>query len=202
MNTSPRVGGFAPWIVIALLAVGMVVAMKAQGRVWFSTTGLVTLWHGDVWSSECSQQFFDPYSITHMSHGLIFAVFFGWVGRLAATRLGWAWAGNWRWQLAASVATAALWEGVENSSFIIERYRTVTMSLEYMGDSVFNAVGDVVSCVIGFFVARWLGVWKTAALFVATELLLLWFIRDNLTLNVIMLIKPVEAIKTWQSAGR
>jgi hypothetical protein len=191
-----------PWIVIGVLALGMILAMKIQGRVWFSTTGLVALWHGDVWSSECSQQFFDPYSITHVSHGLIFAGLFAWLGGLASRRLGWRWAGEWRWQLAASIGLAALWEGVENSSFVIDRYRTVTMSLEYMGDSVFNAVGDLISCAIGFFIARRLGVWKTVAFFVATELLLLWLIRDNLTLNIIMLIQPVEAIKTWQSEGR
>jgi hypothetical protein len=193
-----------PAVAVAAITLAMVAAMVLQGRVWFSTTGHIALWHSDVWSSECSQQLFDPYSITHVSHGFIFAGLFGWLGALAATRLGWGWgwAGQRRWQFVAAIALAALWEAVENSAWIIDRYRSVTMSLEYMGDSVFNSVGDLISCAIGFAIAHRLGLWKTAALFVLTELFLLWFIRDNLTLNVVMLLWPIESIKAWQSAGQ
>lgn len=175
--------------------------MRIEGRLWISESGRVKVWHGDVWSSECSQQFADPYSVTHVSHGLIFAGVFWLVGGALSRRLGWKWAGDWRWQLAASVGIAAGWEVLENSPIIIDRYRSVTMSLDYMGDTVFNAVGDVVSCGVGFFIARRIGLWWTVGLFVATELLLLWLIRDNLTLNVIMLIHPIEAIKQWQQVS-
>lgn len=184
---------------LAILA-GMVVAMKLEGRVWISASGLVRPWWSDVWSSECSQQLADPYSITHVSHGFFFAGLFTLLGRPLARR-GWGWAADPRWHAAAAVFIAAAWEVLENSEFIINRYRTVTMSLDYLGDSVLNAVGDVLSCALGFVLARRLGFWKTFALFIATELVLLWLIRDNLTLNVIMLIHPVESIKTWQSVN-
>ena len=193
-------GWVAPLVFIACVMVAMVTMMKAQGRVWFSTTGVIKLWHSDVWSNECSQQWADPYSITHMSHGLIFAGLFWWLAKLGP-RLRMPWLQQTPWHLAGAVTIAAGWEVLENSAMVIERYRSATMSLEYLGDSIFNAVGDVFSCVVGFFVARRIGLAWTLALLVTTELLLLWFIRDNLTLNVIMLIRPIEAIKQWQSVG-
>jgi hypothetical protein len=199
-NAPSRRDWIAPSILIACVMVAMVAMMRYQGRVWFSTTGAIKLWHSDVWSSECSQQWTDPYSITHMSHGLIFAGLFWWLAKLGG-RFGITWLGRTHWQLAGAVTIAAGWEVLENSSFVIERYRTATMSFEYLGDSIFNAVGDVFSCAVGFFVARRIGLAWTIALLVATELLLLLLIRDNLTLNVIMLIKPIDAIKQWQSAG-
>ncbi len=194
-------GGRWPWIAMVLALAVMILAMKLQGRIWISESGMVALWHGDVWSSECSQQLTDPYSITHVSHGLFFALFFGALGRWLAGR-GFDRAQDWRWHLALGVGVAAAWEIAENSAAVIERYRTVTMSLNYMGDSILNATGDVLSCVLGFFIARHLGLWKTLALFAATELLLLWLIRDNLTLNIIMLLHPIDAIREWQAAGR
>jgi len=138
-----------------------------------------------------SQHLFDPYSITHVSHGLIF---YG-VLWLVARRM------KMGWRFCIAIAIAAAWEILENSPFIINRYRNVTMSLEYLGDSVINALGDVASCGIGFVLARWMG-WRWAlALFVATEVLLLVLIKDNLTLNVIMLVWPLQAIKDWQMVG-
>jgi len=148
-------------------------------------------WITNVWSSHCSQHLSDPYSLTHLSHGLIFYT----VLAFAASRLSVA------WRLCIAVAVAGGWEVLENSPFIINRYRDSTMSLEYMGDSVVNALGDVLSCILGFYLARALGLWKTVALFVVLELALLFLMRDNLTLNVIMLLYPVEAIKEWQTAG-
>lgn len=193
----------APWMLVCLgLLAAMALALKFEGRVWVSTSGLVKLWHTDVWSSECSQQLLDPYSITHVSHGFFFAGAFWLLGRpLARLGPGWRWAADPRWQFAAALFIAAGWEVLENSEFIINRYRTVTMSLDYLGDSILNSIGDVLSCAVGFVLARRLGLWRTAALFVATELLLLWLIRDNLTLNVIMLVHPVESIKIWQSVN-
>ena len=199
-RTSKFLSWLAPTITIACLFVAMIAAMLWQGRVWFSTTGVVKIWHTDVWSAECSQQFTDPYSVTHMSHGLIFAGLFWWIAKFAG-RFGITWPAQRRWQLAGSVAIAAGWEVLENSAFVIDRYRTVTMSLDYLGDSIFNAVGDVVCCMAGYLIARRLGLWLTLALFVATEVLLLVLIRDNLTLNVIMLVHPIEAIRQWQSVG-
>lgn len=200
-----RDAGLLSWFVAGLLTASflviMVVAMRAQGRLWFSSTGVVKVWHSDVWSSECSQQWADPYSITHMSHGLIFAGLFWLLAKLGG-KFGVTWPAQTKWQMVAGTMLAAGWEVLENSTFIIERYRTATMSFEYLGDSIFNAVGDTFSCGIGYYLARQIGFRWSLGLLVATEILLLILIRDNLTLNVIMLIRPIEAIKQWQMAGQ
>lgn len=180
-----------PYFSIAAILALTVIALRLEGRIWFCDCGSIRIWITDVWSSHCSQHLFDPYSITHMSHGLIFAMALG----LLAPRMRTA------WQFCIAVAIAAAWEVLENSPLIINRYRESTMSLDYLGDSIVNSLGDIAACAAGFFIARKIG-WKwTLALFALTELLLLWLIRDNLTLNVVMLIRPVEAIKLWQSAG-
>jgi len=200
MNLRVAVLSRMAWLSVAMIVAAMVVAMRWQGRVWVSTSGKVALWHGDVWSSECSQQLFDPYSLTHASHGFIFAGLTWSAHRLLGRRQGWEWLGDVRWRFALSILVAAGWEILENSPMVIERYRTATMSLDYLGDSVLNAVGDLISCSIGFVIARRLGLWKTAVLFAAVELVLLWLIRDNLALNVVMLIHPIDAVREWQSA--
>jgi hypothetical protein len=180
--------------------VAMMATMHAQGRLWFSSTGVIKLWHSDVWSNECSQQWADPYSVTHVSHGVIFAGFFWWLAKIIS-RWGVTWPGETKWQVVAGTILAAGWEMLENSTFVIERYRTATMSLDYLGDSIFNAVGDLCSCGIGYFLARWIGLRWSIGLLVVSELLLLLLIRDNLTLNIIMLVRPIEAIKRWQMVG-
>lgn len=96
---------------------------------------------------------------------------------------------------------ACSWEILENSTFVIERFRTSTVSLHYGGDSVTNSLGDIASCFLGFFIARKLGLRRALAIFVAVELVLLFTVRDNLTLNILMLIHPVEAVKAWQVSG-
>lgn len=186
-----------PWVVIGLMLVMTAATLRWQGRVWWCEQGDWAFWISDVWTSHCSQHWADPYTVTHMSHGLIFwtVMYFGfrWFPKLAVPM---------RWRLSVAVAIAAAWEIIENTEFVINRYRTVTMSLDYMGDSVANAVGDVVACGIGFMIARWLG-WKWAmGIFVLTEIVLLFVMRDNLTLNVLMLFWPIEAVKQWQSSGQ
>lgn len=201
------------WVCSFLVVVLVVVAMKFQGRVW--TCDCETpwvVWKGDVWSSHCSQHPLDPYSFTHFSHGLIFAVALGW----AADRLD-----RWRgrrgiraasesgvtsfpvhWQFFGAVFIASVWEVAENSAWVINRYRTVTMSLEYLGDSVVNGVADVACCAVGFWASRGMGARASMLLLVVIEAGLLLTTRDNLTLNVLMLLSPVESIKQWQASGR
>jgi len=186
--------------------VGMILAMRALGRIWWCECGGWALWKSDVWSSHCSQHLADPYTITHFSHGLLFwclfaVVFDRWAPRIGARPAGVARRFTVPWRLVTARVAAAVWEVVENSPWVIERYRTVTMSLDYLGDSVVNAIGDVLACVAGFFTARWLGVTRTLILFVVLELALLLAIRDNLSLNVLMLTWPIEAVRSWQTAG-
>ena len=194
-HTPPAPVKAGGWGVPIACAVGIVVvaaaALRLEGRIWWCECGEIGPWRGDVWTKHCSQHLSDPYTITHLSHGLILYWFFAAVAK------------RWRegWRLCATVGVAGAWEVLENSAMVINRYRTVTMSLDYLGDSIVNATGDIVAAGLGFFVARALG-WKlTLALFVAAEIVLLILIRDNLTLNVIMLITPIEAIKNWQAAG-
>ena len=185
-----------PWIVCIATVVVTVILLRAEGRRWWCACGEWSLWKSDVWSSHCSQHLFDPYSLSHVSHGLIFC------GLIMLTKR---WALRLQlevaWQLCIVIGAAAFWEVVENSTFVIDRYRNATMSLNYLGDSIANSLGDIASCMAGFFIARWFGWVRSIVLFVALELVLLWWIRDNLTLNVIMLLWPIDAIKMWQSVG-
>lgn len=187
---SPRISR-AAWLAIAALLAVTVLALRLEGRIWWCACRTPTPFSTDVNSSHNSQHLFDAYSFSHLLHGVIF--FFAL--RLVAAR----WAVGWR--VFAALAIEAGWEILENSPMVIERYRTATASLGYSGDSVVNATGDVISCALGLLLARSIG-WKwSIAVFVAVELAMLWLIRDNLTLNVIMLLYPIDAIRQWQSGG-
>jgi Protein of unknown function (DUF2585) len=157
-----------------------------SGRPWVCKygVGLVT----GAWTNCTSQHLLDPYSLTQVLHGIIFY----WVLRYVAPKI------PLPWQLVIAVAIEIGWELLENSAWVIERYRQQTVSLDYVGDSILNSFGDLVTMVIGFVVASQFS-WKVAlAVLVIVEVGLLVTIRDNLTLNVLMLFVPVEGIKQWQ----
>lgn len=179
---------------IACLAIFAVatVFLLFQGRVWWCQAGDLTPWSWDIWTTHNSQHIVDPYAFTHVLHGVLEFWLLGLVfGRIPVA-----------WRFVMAIAIEAIWEVAENSSFIIERYRTVTLSLDYFGDSIINSLADIVCCATGFGLAKRLGFLRSLILFVATEVMLIFWIRDSLVINIIMLIYPIEALKVWQMAGR
>jgi hypothetical protein len=176
--------------IVAVLTITALV-LRFEGRLWWCSCEYLLLWSGDPWSSDNSQHLSDPYSFTHVLHGFLFAAL------LAPAA---AWMTRW-WLLVVAICVEGLWEIVENSEYVIGRYREQTAALGYQGDTVVNSISDIVLCGIGFVVARRLGWWRALILFVVTEVALAVWIRDNLTLNILMLIYPVDAIREWQAAG-
>lgn len=171
--------------VIVIAAVWLLLA----GRVPICTCGYVKLWHGQTVSSENSQHLTDWYTPSHIIHGLLF---YGLL-HLIARRL------SILWRLSVATVVESAWEILENSEAVIERYRSVTISLDYYGDSVINSVADILAMIAGFFLARILPVWASVTLIVAFEALTTWLIRDGLALNILMLLWPLDAVKAWQA---
>ncbi len=179
-----------PWLAIVALLVITAFLLHSQGRFWICTCGTVLPWAGNIWSADNSQHLLDPYSLTHVLHGFVFFWLIAWL----LPRLPFA------WQLWLALLIEATWEVAENSAAVIERYRVATVSLGYTGDTVVNSLADIAVCGLGFWLAPRLGWRRTLALFILSEVVLLFWIRDGLLLNVLMLLYPIDAVKHWQAA--
>ena len=171
-----------------VILVVQILAERALGRIWICECGAIKLWEGGVNTPGNSQHLADWYTPSHIIHGFLFY----WFSWLLVRR----WPVGFRLSLATAVEAG--WEVLENSPTVIERYRTATMALNYFGDSILNSAMDTVWMAVGFLAALRLPVWLTVSLAIVFELLTAYVIRDNLTLNVIMLAWPVDAIRAWQ----
>jgi hypothetical protein len=166
------------------------ITLDLMGRRGFCEAGDLRIWSSDIYSEHNSQHLLDPYTFTHVLHGIGFYALL--------------WLTMGRWTSAATrgivmVGLESLWEIIENTETVIGRYREGTIALGYYGDSIVNSMGDILACAAGYLIAFLIPAWASVAVVLAVEMILVLWIRDSLLLNIIMLIHPIEAIRTWQS---
>ena len=180
------------WILLsvatALVLLAMIVLLRAEGRSLLCTCGHFAVWVSDWCSSNTSQQLLDPYSFTHVLHGFLFF----WLIALLFKRM------PRGWQIWLAMLLESAWEVFENTEFVINKYRTETAALGYTGDTIVNSLGDLACALLGFVIARKLGVLRSLIVFVIIEAILIFLIHDSLLLQIVMLVRPIEALKLWQ----
>ena len=176
-------------IVSLLIVAGAAAILLAMGRTHICTCGAIDLWVGERDSSRTSQMLADWYSFSHIVHGLLFYAVLWLVARRIPVE----------WRFIAALTIESAWEVIENTPMVIDRYREATAALGYTGDSVINSVSDIAMMALGFLAARKLPVWASVAAVLVLEIVPLFVIRDNLTLNVWMLLWPRDAVRNWQA---
>jgi hypothetical protein len=189
---SERQTNYAALIYTAFIVLASAVVLYLMGRTLICTCGYVKFWEADAFGSGNSQHLTDWYTFSHIIHGFLFYALLWWL-------FGSRW--SFEMRLAAATLLEAGWEILENSPLIIDRYRDSTIATGYYGDSVINSVFDILAMMLGFWLAARLPIWLTIALALIMEVAVAAIIRDNLTLNVLMLLWPIEAVKNWQAGA-
>jgi len=179
------------WLITAAILAAAAAILLAMGRNPICTCGTIDLWVGQRDNPKTSQMLADWYSFSHIVHGLLF-----YAGMWLVARR---WPVEWRFVIASLIEAG--WEVTENTPMVIDRYRATTAALGYTGDSVINSLSDIAMMMLGFLLARKLPLWAAIAVLIALEIIPLFAIRDNLTLNVWALIAPNHAVQAWQTAG-
>jgi hypothetical protein len=177
---------------VLILAAGVAGSLALMGRVWWCEAGDLQPWSWDVWSPHNSQHLIDPYTLSHFQHGIgLYCLLLVLLKSRTTicTRT-----------LVVALVEAA-WEVAENTEWMIQRYRAETISLDYYGDSILNSVSDYAACIVGVLIAQRLPLWASAVIFAGLEIASVWWIRDSLLLNGLMLLWPIEAIRRWQMGG-
>ena len=191
-KTIPRLSLSAALGICAGIMILTATILAWMGHIPICKCGYLKLWHSSRSDAQTSQHLTDWYTYSHILHGILFYWLIGLIvqGRLSVAA-----------RLVIATTIEAGWEIFENTPFIINRYRSVTVSRDYFGDSIINSMADIAAMIVGFLVAARLPAWVTVALLIGVELTLLALIRDNLTLNIIMLVHPMDWLREWQAAG-
>ena len=178
-------------LIVATVTVlaAMIGLLRAEGRMFLCACGHFAVWVSNWCSSTTSQQLLDPYSLTHILHGFLFF----WLITLLLRPM------PRGWQLWLALLFESAWEVFENTPYVINKYRTETAALGYQGDTIVNSLGDLACALVGFLVARRLGARRSLIVFLLIELILTVWIHDSLLLQILMLIRPIQAIKLWQT---
>jgi hypothetical protein len=177
-------------LVAAMLATQFLV-LVLMGQPLSCECGHIDLWHASASGSETSQHFADWYSLTHVAHGFVFYFLIWLLAPKAPSAI----------IFVLALGFEAGWEILENTPLVIERYRQTALAAGYFGDSVVNSIGDTLAMILGFVVARKVPVWFSIVVLIGLELFLVFAIHDNLTLNIIQLVYPLDAISQWQANG-
>lgn len=191
---SYRLGTTATVAAIAGLLALTALAQRAMGRIWWCRQGGLSPWSWDIWSPHNSQHLLDPYTPSHVLHGLLF-----YAGLYLIFRNSERVSAGLRLVIATGIEAA--WEILENTPMIIQRYREATISLDYNGDSILNSSADVIACIVGYGLARVLPVRVSVAVFFLTEIVTTLWIHDGLLLNILMLVWPIDVVRQWQMPG-
>lgn len=194
--TPPDEPGVRRQVLLAVALLGLFVALQAGvllafGQATICRCGYVALWYPEATGPETSQHLTDWYTLSHVQHGFIFYALLWLLLPRASVPI----------RLALAIGIEAAWEIAENTPAVIDRYRQTALAQGYFGDSVVNSLADTAAAALGFVLARLMLVWWSVLLVVAIEVLMLWAIRDSLSLNIIQLVWPLQAISDWQVGG-